>query len=89
MKDIEAVLKSNNIPYTYDSESGIITIDTKVNRPVMGKRFRAYYCPSQNMWQAEHKSTGAYIRQCKTREEAEALIRLLEDKQPINPYNHE
>jgi len=88
MKQIEHILKNNGVPYTFDSESGIITINTNVNKPIIGKRFRAYRCPSQGVWQVEHKNS-TYICQCKTREEAEALIRLLEDKQPINQHNHE
>ena len=79
MLQIEHILKANKVAYTFDSESGQITIDTKVNKPIIGKRFRSYFCPSQNVWQVEHKS-GTYIRQYKTKEEAQSLIQIIENK---------
>lgn len=79
MLQIEHILKLNNVPYSLNNESGLITIDSNQYKPIIGKRFRAYFCPSQNVWQVEHKN-GTYIRQYRTREEAMALIQILENK---------
>jgi hypothetical protein len=76
-QQVEHLLKTFNVPFLIDNETGKITIHTSENSPVVGKRTRAYYCPSQKKWQVELKK-GTYIRQYNTKEDAEQLIQIIE-----------